>query len=269
MAKHRLYPSWTSHVQTKSVTAGVEATAGNWPTHFLKRNRRGEFTDFKGEVIEWKVKDPSEIDFSGKELAIVRSALNNLTAKQEKIAKYYAGLPTTNWSLIAGKLIEAYHLSPPLAARLLSVLQQGISDTLCAVWHFKYVWDVARPVQLDPALQTVINTPSYPAYVSGHAAVAGCAKTILSHFFPHEKEKLQQIAEEEAASRLWAGVHFRIDTVEGIRIGTQIGSLAVFSLNYQKIMLEVQKTNRHADLSANYAIPMDDVKPRALVADRR
>ncbi|MCQ6267228.1 vanadium-dependent haloperoxidase [Fictibacillus sp. WQ 8-8] len=270
MGKHVTYPTWNSLYKKfeKREAVGVEPTAGNWPTYFLRRNRRGEFTDFKGEVIEWEIKDPSEVDFTGKELTIVRSTLNKLTAKQKKIAKYYAGLPTSNWSMVAGKLISAYQLSPPLAARLLSALHLGISDTLCVVWHYKYLWDVARPIQLDPSLKTVICTPRFPSYVSGHAAVAGCANTILSHFFPHEAEKLHGIAEEDAASRLFAGVHFHADNEEGVKLGTQIGEFVVSSLNYQKITVEVQKSNKHANLSTYYASPLDDCQHCESVLDR-
>lgn len=270
MGKESRYPLWSKLYKKyeKREAVGVEPDAGNWPTYFLRRNRKGEFTDFKGRVIEWDIKDPTKVDFTGKELKIVRNTLNQLTSKQKKIAKYYAGLPTANWSLVAGKLIKAYQLSPPLAARLLSALQLGISDTLCVVWHYKYLWDVARPIQMDPSLKTVICTPRFPTYVSGHAAVAGCASTILAHFFPYEKEKLDAIAAEDAASRLYAGVHFRADNEQGLRLGKQIGEFVVSSMDYQKIKADLQLTNKNADLTTDYANDLDQGQHCDSVLDR-
>lgn len=64
--------------------------------------------------------------------------------------------------------------------------------------------------------------------------MACCAEIILGYFFPPEKPRLQELAEECAeecaVSRLYAGVHFPVDNDEGLRLGRQIGHLAVYVL---------------------------------------
>ena len=51
----------------------------------------------------------------------------------------------------------------------------------------------------------------------------GCAEVILSYFFPPESARLKNIMEQCAQSRLYAGVHFKVDNDEGLRLGGQIG----------------------------------------------
>ena len=45
----------------------------------------------------------------------------------------------------------------------------------------------------------------------------------MSYYFPTEKKKLNRIAEEDALSRLLAGVHFPSDNSEGLELGRSIG----------------------------------------------
>jgi PAP2 superfamily len=233
----------------KREAEGVERNAGNWPTFFLKRNNKGKFIDRKGRVFVWNVMSPTKIDFKGKELNIVRETLKNLTEEQRQIAKFYSeGPPTKQWTPLIDNLIDTYELSPPMAARLLASVQMGISDTLVVVWYYKYRWNVPRPIHFDPNLRTVICTPEFPAYVSGHASVSGCAETILSYFFPHESKKLNKFAEEDAKSRLYAGVHFEIDNNEGLKLGRQIGEYIVSRLKAQNIKGDVHKKDLNAQI---------------------
>jgi hypothetical protein len=231
----------------KREAEGVEREAGSWPTYFLKRNGKGKFTDRKGRVIEWNVKSPSKIDFRGEQLEIVKKTLDKLTQQQKNLAAFYsAGPPTKQWTPVIDRLIDTYELSPPMAARVIAAVHMGISDTFVVVWYYKYRWNVPRPIQLDPKLKTIICTPEFPSYVSGHASISGCAETILSYFFPHESQKLNKIAEDDASSRLYAGVHFEIDNTEGLKLGRQIGEYVVSLLKYQNITGVVQTQNRDA-----------------------
>lgn len=95
-----------------------------------------------------------------------------------------------------------------------------------------------RPNQLDDELATFLCTPRHPTYPSGHAAVAGAAAVILSYYFPAERRQLQQLAEEAAQSRLYAGVHFPIDNEQGLRLGSQVGELVTRQLQ----RIEIRKT---------------------------
>ncbi|MGM8213647.1 vanadium-dependent haloperoxidase [Virgibacillus sp. W0430] len=201
----------------------VDPTASSWPMHYLtfKDNR---FFGPDGE-IQFTIRHPNTIDWN-RQLRIVHRTLRTITPEQIEIANYWGtGAATKQWSPIIDRLIDTYSLTPTRAARVLAAVQAGINDTFVVVWHYKYLWNIARPIQYDQDLQPIICTPRFPTYVSGHAAVSGCVQTILSYFFPAEANRLKTLAEENALSRLYGGVHFPIDNEEGLRLGRQIGNV--------------------------------------------
>lgn len=57
--------------------------------------------------------------------------------------------------------------------------------------------------------------------------MSGAIEVALSYFFPAEKEKIHQLAEDASISRLYGGIHFRSDLSHGLQLGRQIGSIAV------------------------------------------
>lgn len=104
---------------------------------------------------------------------------------------------------------------------------------------------MARPVQFDRNLPTVVVTPRFPAYPSAHATLAGCTETMLSNFFPSESQIIKRIMEESAQSRLYAGVHFKVDNDEGLRLGRQIGEIVVKLLRNQNQNIKWTPSSRH------------------------
>ncbi|WCK56373.1 vanadium-dependent haloperoxidase [Aneurinibacillus sp. Ricciae_BoGa-3] len=211
----------------------VDPLAGTWPTVYLQ-NRQGIFRDLRGNRIHFNIKDPETVDWEA-QLKEVQKTLRGLTKRQSIIAKYWgSGVATKQWTPIIDRLIDTYEISPPEAARLLSIVQAGINDTFVVTWHYKYLWDVARPNQYDRTLATLLCTPRFPTYVSGHAAISGCTEVILSYFFPAEAKKLNKFAEENAISRVYAGVHFPIDSSEGLKLGRKIGGIVIEVIRRQR-----------------------------------
>ncbi|ACL69309.1 vanadium-dependent haloperoxidase [Halothermothrix orenii] len=220
----------------KQLPVPEEPLAGSWPTFFLKRDHRGRFLDPDGNLIDLKIRFPGRsIDFTGKQLAIVKKTLDNITKEKIKIARYWGtGPPTKQWTPVIDKLIDVYNISATRAGRILGAVQGGLNDARVVAWHLKFAWEIPRPNQLDQKLATVICTPKHPSYPSGHAVVAGCAQIMLTYFFPPKSERLQELAEECAVSRLYDGVHFPVDNEEGLRLGRQIGRLIVRKLKRQR-----------------------------------
>ena len=212
----------------------VTSTAGSWSLTYLKRNRKGDFLNPKGAKMHLPIIQPDHIDFE-KELKIVQSTLRNNNPTHEKIAIFYGtGVPTKQWSPVIDRLIDSYGVTPVYAARILSAVQAAVNDTMIVVWDYKYKWDTARPNQYDQKMETVLCTPRFPTYPSGHASMSGCSEVILSYFFPREAKKLRKFAEEDAVSRLYAGVHFPIDNTEGLKLGRFIGKVVVDHLKTQR-----------------------------------
>lgn len=218
------------------VPASVEPNTSSWPTYYLKRSSTGNFLDQQERPISFGIKEPdSSIDFEGEQLTLVRNTLNNLTPEQIVIAKYWdEGPPTNQWTPIIDILINNYGISAPRAARILSITHAAINDTFAVTWYYKYLWNIARPFQLDQSLKPIVSSPKHPSYPAGHATVAGCAQTVLSYFFEAEQQRLKDLAEECAISRVWSGVHYLADCSEGLKLGRQIGQVVIASVNSEQ-----------------------------------
>ncbi|WP_407268272.1 vanadium-dependent haloperoxidase [Radiobacillus sp. PE A8.2] len=204
-----------------------EPLAGSWRTYFIRHDQDVGFETLDGRPIKLEIESPVSVDFE-KELKVVQRVLDNITEDQITKAQYWGtGAPTKQWTPVADRLIDTYGVEAPRAARILAILQAGINDAFVVTWYLKYKWIVARPNQLDQDLVTIICTPRHPSYPSGHAVVSGAAETILSYFFPAERKKIRALAEENAMSRLFAGVHFPSDNNQGLRLGRQIGEIVI------------------------------------------
>ncbi|MGP4059384.1 vanadium-dependent haloperoxidase [Halobacillus sp. H74] len=240
MSHNKNYPLWTDlpyagENRPPRIDLGVEPDAGEWKTYFIAHSRRHGFKKLDGRPIRLAIKDPNAVDWH-EELKKVQHTLAHLTEDQVKLARYWGdGPPSKQWIPIVDRLIDTYSVEAPRAARILGAVFSGMNDAFVVCWSLKYKWLVPRPNQLDSKLATVICTPKHPSYPSGHATISGAAEMILSYFFPAEKRKLRELAEENAKSRLYAGVHYPVDNEEGLRLGRQIGRIVVEQLKKDQI----------------------------------
>ncbi len=95
------------------------------------------------------------------------------------------------------------------------------SDAIIACFDAKYHYWSIRPSQADTtiALADSVGLPNFPSYPSGHACSAGAFDASLGHFFPQERAQFTRIAEEQAMSRLYGGIHYRFDNDGGLALG--------------------------------------------------
>ncbi|WP_042457041.1 vanadium-dependent haloperoxidase [Neobacillus dielmonensis] len=231
------YPRWSKLPYTGEKNPPKnpeEPLAGSWPLIFLKRDGMGWFTDPLGNPIP-RVKDPNSIDWK-EQLKQVQRTLADLSPVEQLIADYWGtGHVTKQWTPIIDRLIDTYtiyrsalpplSLATPEAGRILAITQGAINDALILCWAVKYRYDAARPNQQDHDLPTYLCTPRHPTYISAHAIVGGVVSEVLIHFFPAEKERLQELAEQCAIARVYGGVHYPIDSSEGLRLGRAIGRM--------------------------------------------
>ena len=50
---------------------------------------------------------------------------------------------------------------------------------------------------------------------------------MLSYLFPRDEHFFQSRAEENAASRIWAGIHFRSAIEAGLKLGRDVGDAVI------------------------------------------
>jgi PAP2 superfamily len=159
----------------------------------------------------------------------------HLTDEQRRIADVWAGGPITPagvWVQIALDLLATHPTSQSRAAHVLAVQAMAQADAFVACWNSKYTYWLERPVTainrlIDPAWRPYLVTPPFPSYVSGHSAQSAAAAVVLGSYFPAERQRLWEQAQEAAQSRLYGGIHFRFDNVEGLRLGADVGRAAL------------------------------------------
>ncbi|HVE86124.1 MAG TPA: vanadium-dependent haloperoxidase, partial [Myxococcales bacterium] len=146
------------------------------------------------------------------------------TAEQIRLVRKWAETsPPTLWNEMLTARIARDRPAPLEAARAYVYLNTAMHDAFVSCWATKYRYLVARPFQRQPSLRTVIKTPNFPSYTSGHATISGAASEVLSALYPAEAGFFRQQADEAADSRLWGGIHFRHDNEVGLEVGRKIG----------------------------------------------
>jgi membrane-associated phospholipid phosphatase len=71
------------------------------------------------------------------------------------------------------------------------------------------------------------GTPRHPSYPSGHSTYSGAASEILSYFFPDYAGEFTKLADNTGMARLWAGIHYRSDHLEGMKLGRCVARLVI------------------------------------------
>lgn len=211
-----------------SIARPVEPLAGTWKTWILRNGR------------QLRPPPPPAFD-SAKFLAEAREVMrmrDNLTAEQKRIATFWAGgqgtpLPAGVWDQVMLAYVPDQRLSVPRQTRVFALLNTAMDDAGIAAWDAKYAYWSPRPenairdLGLDRRWEPYLDTPFFPSYVSGHSTYSGAAGQVLAHLFPDDAKLWEAKADEAGISRLYGGIHFRSDNVHGLRMGREIGRLAV------------------------------------------
>lgn len=173
-------------------------------------------------------------------------ARHNLTPEQKQAVDFYGGLAGTPLPAgivadtsqgdiiraINGDLVGGKKLSVPHAVRAMALVTVALADAGVAAWDTKYTYWMPRPenairdLGIDKGFEPVIDTPRFPAYVSGSSTYAGAVQQVMTYLFPSRAAVFAQRAETQAKSRLWAGIHFPMDEA-GLAMGRRIGDLVV------------------------------------------
>ena len=193
--------------------------------------------------------------FHAEAMEVYRIA-NSATANQRQFALYWADdagktpTPAGHWVHIAGDALKARQANLAEAATTYARLNIAMSDGFVTAWRTKYEINLLRPVtyiQLDIDsnwVPTLMHTPSFPEYPSGHSVVSSAAAEVLSAQFgagaafvdtahndrgwgPRSFANFRVAADEAAISRLYAGIHFRSGVAGGQLQGRCVGQQAL------------------------------------------
>ena len=174
---------------------------------------------------------------------------------------YAASSPTLVFNQAARQVAEAQGRSLSENARALALINMAMNDSLVASFFNKYRYNFWRPetairagdtdgnAKTDPDTGYVpfIPTPCFPSYPSNHGSASNAASVVLARLYGEgghamtltnptlpaivlQYSSFRQIAEDVSDARIFGGIHFRFDQVEGARLGRAVGT-AVYKNN--------------------------------------
>lgn len=165
--------------------------------------------------------------------------------------------PAGRWVAIANQVVEKERVDLGVAVYTYAKIGMALADAGIASWHEKYRFNYQRPVDYIRQVTGNTNwnsimcpdgtnyyTPPFPAYPSGHATFGAAAAEVLTNIYgsaysmtdnchfgrtdfistPRTFRSFNQMAEENAFSRVPIGVHFRMDSEQGLLLGYRAGA---------------------------------------------
>lgn len=179
------------------------------------------------------VRGSSEMDA---EVAEVKWYSDNLTRERLAIVHKWADgvgtyTPPGHWNDIAAEYIRDASFSEVRAARAIALLNMTEQNAGIACWDAKFFYFNARPSQLNRDIKTGTGVPNFPAYTSGHSTFSAAAAGILSYLFPQAETYFKEQATEAAMSRLYGGIHYRLDATVGLDNGYDV---AEYTINFAR-----------------------------------
>jgi hypothetical protein len=164
------------------------------------------------------------------------------TAEQTEIGYFWADSGPVLWQNALRYISGAYLNDIGDSARMYALAEAALADAQIACWDSKYFYDFWRPITairlgdlggnpltaVDPSWQPLINTPNFPEYPSGHAAISGAVTHMLQLFFGRDVlnfqmtttssmalqktrsfTRLSQAEQEVVDARVYVGIHYR------------------------------------------------------------
>ncbi len=174
-----------------------------------------------------------------------------LTAAQRETALFWAdnpiatGTPGFHWISVVNQMVARRGLTADEAVELYAMTSIGIADAFISCWREKYKSLVVRPETwvrrvVDPRFATVIPSPPFPEYTSGHSVQSSAAVDVIIAALgdtipfvdstqvdigqpPRRFASFSAALADVAISRVYAGVHYFPAVTDGLVQGRCIG----------------------------------------------
>ena len=186
------------------------------------------------------------------------------TVDQTQIAFFWVDGPGTatppgHWWQIARDVGAAQGNTLVDNARLFALIGLAVADAGICSWDAKYAYNFWRPVtairaadtdgnpdtEADPGWTSLIPTPPFPAYTSGHSTFSSAASKILALFYGRDDiaftttsddvpgvsrsyASFSAAGDEAGRSRIYGGIHWEFDNVHALANGRELAG-AVFA----------------------------------------
>ncbi len=177
------------------------------------------------------------------------------SAGQTAIAMFWYEFSEAGWNRVARVAAVDKKLGLLATARLFALVDMALADAYTAGWDSKFHFNFWRPftairaadldgnenTEADPNWEPLMPTPPVQDYPSTHSALGNAAATVLTSvlgenvgFTMHSPtaqvpgsarsyNSFLQAADENAESRVVAGIHFRFSCEKGQELGNNVG----------------------------------------------
>jgi hypothetical protein len=178
------------------------------------------------------------------------------TDEQSEIARFWYEPSQAGWNRIGRVVSAQYGLDLWENARLFALLNLALADGYIVGFNIKYHYNFWRPVTAiqaadtdgnprtipDPLWLPYLITPMSPDFPSTHSVLGAAAAKVLENYFGTDFisfsmtsgapfpgitrafVSFSHAAQENADSRVYAGIHFRSACIHGLRVGERIGA---------------------------------------------
>lgn len=177
------------------------------------------------------------------------------TEEQTSYAKFWYEFSEAGWNRVAQTIATDKKLDLYETARLFALVDMAMADAYIAGWDSKFHYNLWRPYTAirfadqdgnpgtieDSEWEAEMPTPPVQDYPSTHSALGNAAATVIANLIegstsftmvsptavPANSSRsfssVKQAADENADSRVQAGIHFRFACTAGQEMGDKIG----------------------------------------------
>jgi hypothetical protein len=180
------------------------------------------------------------------------------SALQTEIGTFWSPPIQNFWNEIAQQVAIAHHTDLVKTARLFAALDLSFADSAIAFYDAKYTYQLWRPITAirmavtDGNSSTVADpnwlplagiTPADPSYPGAHSTISAAGADVLAHFFGNHQRfsvtspalpgvtrsftSFSEAEKETGLSRIYAGVHTRLDHEVGLRLGHDVADFVL------------------------------------------
>ncbi len=204
----------------------------------------------------------------------VKNTVDSLTAEQKAIADFWDDnpfklnvvghvqygtkkfSPPGHWMNIVGIIGEKQQADFSTTVYAYAETSIALFDAFISCWDEKYRSVYIRPETVinkyyNPEWQPYIQTPPFPEYTSGHAAISAASAEVMTNIFgdnisytdSSELEfgipnrtftSVREAANEASISRVYGGIHYTYSCNAGAKEGKALGDLVVQRLRMKK-----------------------------------
>ncbi len=164
--------------------------------------------------------------------------------------------PPGHWMNIVG--IAAEKTKADFSTTVAAYAQTSIAlfEAFISCWEEKFRSNLVRPETvinkfIASEWQPYLQTPPFPSHTSGHATISAAAAEVMTYWFGDNLAfsdtsslefgiqsrhivSFRQAAKEAAMSRLYGGIHYRVDNDHGNEAGIKIGEFIIQRLKFKK-----------------------------------